>query len=326
MRDYFATFPSGCQQIVAQRLQKIPNAQLIVSDVQDGLVLFKSSLSHGQLSELRFFTNVFQLLADLGQQESIELAARVAMAADMSALPLKAGFAVHVRVASQPTSLESLAQLQHAVSAANGGQPDSFKPDIALLLWLRADGRGLWGWQLPVAGYKHRRIEAGELRPELAHIMGLLAGLTPKQVVLDPFAGYGAIVRECLQGFHCDHVLAVEHNEHLVPHLKAIPRLVAKQGDAARLPHIQTHSVDRVITDPPWGKFAQATPEHLQRIYYESMQHMHRVLRAKGCVVMLTSVTFLPEVAAETGFAIEKQYNILVSGQKATLYKLRKLA
>lgn len=324
MQRYFATFTTGCQEIINNRLRRFARAELVVDGLQDGLVLFESSLTVNQLSELRFFTNVFGLLGDFGTQPTIDDAARLAAQTDLSALSAKAGFAIHTRVASQPVSLVGLQALQQAVSAANGGIPDSFKPDIELLLWLRADGRALWGWQLPRPGFKTRKLEPGELRPEFAHIMGLLASLDHKDVVLDPFAGYGAIVRECLQGFHCQEVVAVEHNEHLVPHLKSVPHLTAMQGDAARLPHIQTRSIDRVITDPPWGRFEPASPEHLQHIYYESFIQMHRVLRIKGCVVMVSGLEFVPQVAQEVGFVTEKQYNVLVNGQKAVLYKFRK--
>lgn len=326
MTRYFATFTSGVQDIIGKRLQKFPSGELTVEQLHDGLVLFSSSLSQGQLTELRFFNNVFVLLADLGQQPTIDAAAAAAVRADMGALPTKAGFKIHTRQANQTVGLQDLQALQRAVSDANGGMPDSFRPELELLLWVRADGQALWGQQLPRPGFKTRKLEPGELRPELAHVMGLLASLDSKDTVLDPFAGYGAIVRECLQGFHCKEVIGVEHNEHLVPHLKSIPHLIAKHGDAARLPHIETRSVDRVITDPPWGKFEHATPNQLEHLYYEAMVQMHRVLRVKGCIVMLTSLDFITKLASEIGFTIEKQYNVLVNGQKTTLYKLRKLA
>jgi 23S rRNA G2445 N2-methylase RlmL len=326
MMRYFATFVSGTQEIIGKRLSLFPNAELAVESIEDGLVLFNSVLTPNQLTELRFFNNVFGLLGDFGQLATIDEAARKAAKTDMSTLPPKAGFTIHTRMGNQTVGLKELQALQQAVADANGGMPDSFRPELELLLWLRADGRALWGWQLPRPGFKTRKLEPGELRPELCHIMGLLAGLDKKHTVLDPFAGYGAIVRECLQGFHCTEVIGVEYNEHLVPHLKSIPHLIAKHGDAARLPHIETRSIDRVITDPPWGKFEQATPEHLEHVYYESCIQMHRVLRAKGCIVLVTSVNFIGKIASEVGFTVEKEYNILVSGQKATLYKLRKLA
>lgn len=323
MNRYFATFVSGTQDIIGKRLQQFPHNELKVDELQDGLVVFGSNLRPAQLSELRFFNNVFVLLADLGQVGTIENAANHAANSDMTQLG-SARFKIYTRVANQTVGLASLKALERAVVGQTGGRMDSFKPTVELLLWLRADGRALWGQQLPRPGFKTRRREAGELRPELAHIMGLLAGLDRKHTVLDPFAGFGAIVRECLQGFHCPQVIAVEHNEHLVPHLKAIPRLVAKAGDAARLPHIETRSVDRIITDPPWGRFEPASLEHLRRIYHESFMQMHRVLRAKGCVVVLTGADFMPEIAENAGFVTEKAYRVLVEGQKAGLYKLRK--
>lgn len=324
--QYFATFVSGTQEIIGNRLQRFSNTELKVDELQDGLVLFTSTLSTNQLSELRFFNNVFGLLADLGAQTSIDEAAKLAAQSDMSSLTAKAGFKIYTRMGNQTIGLKELGALQQAVVDQTGGIPDSFQPNLELFLWLRDDGRTLWGWQLPRPGFKTRKLEHGELRPELAHIMGLLASLDSKDSVLDPFAGYGAIVRECLQGFHCQEVVAVEYNEHLIPHLKSIPRLIAHQGDAARLPHVETHSMDRVITDPPWGKFAQAGPEHLERIYHEAFIQIHRALRLKGCVVMLTAVPFVIEVAEQVGFTLEKQYHILVNGQKADLYKFRKLA
>src|SRR5688572_12762696 len=252
---YFATFTSGVQEIIGNRLQKFPKAEITVESLQDGIVIFSSNLSTNQLTELRFFNNVFALMGDLGVQESLDAAAAAAIKTDMSSLPPKAGFKIHTRIGSQTAGLADLPTLQRAVTDANGGMPDSFRPEAELMLWLRADNHALWGWQLPRPGFKTRTLEPGELRPELAHVMELLASLDRKDTVLDPFAGYGAIVRECLQGFHCQEVIGVEYSEHLVPHLKSIPHLIAKHGDAARLPHVETRSVDRVITDPPWGKF-----------------------------------------------------------------------
>lgn len=321
---YFATFVSGAQDIIGNRLRRFSRAELVLEELHDGLAIFSADISENQISELRFFNNEYRLIADLAHCDTIAQAAQKASELPLSGMP-QGGFKLEVRDANQPVGLES-AQLQTAIATKTGGTPDSFKPAVTYLLLKRDDGRTLFGWRLPKPGYKQRRLEQGELRPELAHIIGLVAGIDHKTVVLDPFAGYGAIVREALQGFHAAEVIAVEYNEHLVPHLKSIPHLIAKQGDAARLPHIATRSIDRVVTDPPWGKYEATESHHLEHVYYGSLQQMHRVLRTKGCAVILSAAPFLPKLAAETGFAVERQYSLLVNGQKATLYKLRKLA
>ncbi|HSE61094.1 MAG TPA: hypothetical protein VLA88_02250 [Candidatus Saccharimonadales bacterium] len=309
---YFASFVSGAHSIVGDRLAKFPNAELAVEELQDGLVVFESTLKQEQLSELRFFNNVYQLLATDTAVSELPI----------PDLPKDSTVIVRVREGSQPTTPPD--ELTERVLASHL-TPSAHNPDNELLLWRRKDGRMLWGLALPKAGFKMRRLEQGELRPELAHILGLVAGLDSKDIVLDPFAGYGAIVRECLQGFHCTEVIAMEHNEHLIPHLKSIPRLIALHGDAGSLPHINTRGVDRVITDPPWGEFSHMSSDELWRLYHGAFMQIHRVLRTKGVVVMLTAAPFLPDVAAETSFDIVKQYPILVNGRKATIYKLRKI-
>jgi tRNA G10 N-methylase Trm11 len=306
MKPYFATCVTGAEEIVTARLQQHPNGELKVQHSKPGLVMFDSTLSPNQLSELRFFNNVYLLLAD-GQMPSLPAGTKVTLRA---------------RAGSQPT-VQPADLLQKLAGA--GYEVVAHKPEVELLYWVRDDSQVLWGQMLPRPGFKTRKLEAGELRPELAHILGLVASVDSKDAVVDPFAGYGAIVREMIAGFHCQNVIAVEHNEHLVPHLKSIPNLIAVHGDAGQLAHIETRSIDRVVTDPPWGEFGEYKPDELKKLYHAALIQMHRVLRAKGCAVILSAADFLPELALENNFTIEKQYSILVSGNKATIYKLRKV-
>lgn len=322
---YFATFIPGTRDIIYQRLSKFSNASLAVNHIFDGLVIFDSSLTIAQLSELRFFNNVFVLLHDFGErtEPAVNILPEV-LGVALPELPYGDAFTVKVSEANTFVSADTKKAAGY-IAGITTKIPSAHRPDDEFLLLRRSDGHTLWGWRLPRAGFKQCTLEQGELRPELAHIMGLVAGLTPKMTVLDPFAGYGGVVREALQGFHAKEVVAVEQNQHLIPHLKSIPRLVAVQGDAKQLAHIQSRSIDRVITDPPWGDFAQADPAELRALYRHALAQMHRVLRVKGAVVTVTSAPFLPEVAAETSFDVVKEYPILVSGRKATIYKLRRL-
>lgn len=305
MKPYFATFVTGAEEVINARLQKYHNGELKVQSIEPGLVLFESALSPNQLSELRFFNNVYEALPDGAVPQ----------------LPAGTKVTLRARAGSQPT--QPPAELAQKLVGA-GLEVVAHKPDTEVLYWQRQDGRVLWGLMLSRPGFKTRKLEQGELRPELAHILGLVASVDSKDAVVDPFAGYGAIPREMLQGFHCQKVIAVEHNEHLVPHLKSIPNLIAMHGDAGQLAHIETRSIDRVVTDPPWGDYKQYGPGELEKLYRASLVQMHRVLRAKGCAVILTAADFLVDLATENGFTVEKQYPILVSGSKATIYKMRK--
>lgn len=312
MKKYFATFVSGAQEIIGQRLNTFPGSDLRVLGLHDGLVVFESALSENKLGELRFFNNIYELLAT-----------GIRDAASLPVSQLDGTFTVRHSIQNQPSPISD--ELKNAIAAKSGAAFTSHRPRHELLLLERADDSVLWGRLLPRAGFKRRTVEQGELRPELAHILGLVAGVGAKDTALDPFAGYGGIAREMLHGFHVKSMVAVESNEHLIPHLKSIPRLVAVHGDARQLAHVHTRSIDRVVTDPPWGEFAEQPESQLRTLYAHAFAQMHRVLRAKGAVVILTAAPFLPEVAKAAQFDVIKQYPILVNGRKATIYKLRKI-
>lgn len=313
---YFATFISGAHDIVNQRFAKFPNNDLRVLELHDGLVLFESGLRANQLTELRFLNNVYELLDDLGVPKKLNIT-------DLDVGRLHGSFTVRAITDGQPANIPL--GLREHIANLSGATFTAHKPDTEFLLLTRRDGRMLWGRALPRPGFKQRTIEQGELRPELAHLLGLAAGLDAKDTVLDPFAGYGGIVRECLQGFHVKKVIAVEQNERLIPHLKSIKGLVALKGDARQLAHIETRSIDRVVTDPPWGQHEHMSEPELRALYRHALTQMHRVLRAKGAVIMLSAAPFMDEVAGETAFDVVKEYPVLVNGRKASIYRLRKL-
>lgn len=166
------------------------------------------------------------------------------------------------------------------------------------------------------------------MRPELTHILGLVAGVSSRDVVLDQFAGYGAIPLEIIAGFSPQKVIAVEQNPALAARLKVVAAdkrsLIVHQGDAQHLSYVPDLSVTHIITDPPWGQFA-AAPD-LSRFYLQVLQEAVRVLRAGGVAVVLTGAPheFRRALAHLSVLAEVKHYNVLVSGKKAEIIKLRK--
>jgi 23S rRNA G2445 N2-methylase RlmL len=129
-----------------------------------------------------------------------------------------------------------------------------------------ADDRGMFGLRvfdqpLHRRAYKTRSHE-GSLHPPLAFAMAMLAGIRPTSSVLDPFCGAGTLLVEAaslqpsaaLHGFDidADRVAAAEENAR-----NADAKVVFVTGDAARMP-IDSRSVDRVITNPPWGIAVEA--------------------------------------------------------------------
>ena len=169
----------------------------------------------------------------------------------------------------------------------------------------------------------------GELRREIAHIMSTLSNPTPKDVVLDPFAGYGAIPLERAQNFPYREIIAIEKDDYLVSRLKQKVRTVKKninvlRGDALVLSEIKNSSIDKIITDPPWGEYKEIS--NISIFYRDMLREFVRILRPDGVVVILISAKEIFESILQDQFSqifkIKSKYDILVSGKKAAIYQL----
>ncbi|GAA3731982.1 TRM11 family SAM-dependent methyltransferase [Salinactinospora qingdaonensis] len=134
----------------------------------------------------------------------------------------------------------------------------------------------------------------GTLHPPLAAAMALLADSEPGQWVLDPCCGTGTLLIEAgalapgaqlLGGDHDGATLtAAVSNADLVGLADANP-LTWTRADAGRLP-LATGGVDRVVSNPPWGRqvTAHGTLAEQPHLFYSELR---RVLAPQGRAVLL---------------------------------------
>ena len=88
--------------------------------------------------------------------------------------------------------------------------------------------------------------------------------------------------------------------------------------DATHLP-LDTASVDRVISNPPFGK-QLSSPEAIEPLYRAMVREYDRVLRPDGRAVLLTSPgPVLREAARDVGWIAVRQVRLQVLGQLAMI-------
>ena len=164
--------------------------------------------------------------------------------------------------------------------------------------------------------YKHSHVP-GSLKPTVAAALASLVGVGPGMQVLDPCCGAGTILIES-QAYQAQAwggdidlqaVMAARQNA-----AEAGASIQLQCWDALSLP-IAGQSVDRVISNLPWGR-AVKTAKDLAALYTGIGKEIKRVLAPGGKAAFLTNQ---PELVQINGLKCETQLEISLFGQTPTI-------
>jgi tRNA (guanine6-N2)-methyltransferase len=226
-----------------------------------------------------------------------------------------------------------------------GKFPASWQPadeNAAIEVWLTINGAtAVCGLRLSDRTMRHRTYKVehfrASLRPTMAAAIAWLGDLKPKQVVVDPMCGAGTILAEALlatrgkrlpDGSGWDltliggdidpaHVRATEAN------LRRLGPVQISSWDARDLP-LQTGSVDRILSNPPFGK-QLSTPAEIGPLYRGMVKEYDRVLRPGGKAVLLVAdATPLKDAVNRVAWRQQRQVSVRVLGQRALVCVFRK--
>ena len=270
-----------------------------------------SNLRTERLIEFRFFTNVYLVL----NESSLNSYKPFMRGSSFRLFSLVDG-------EPSPVGIDKKTTLTRQIESQLGLKLNANRSSNDIVLLKRTGQPEILTLRLPRAKHKREALPKGALRPELAHILLLVAAIKPKDVLLDPFAGYGSVPLEAVRGFGLKQVTAIDKDAKLLGRLARTGiRLV--EGDAANLDAIPDSSIDKIVTDPPWGIYTSL--EDLSNLYEQSLKAIDRVLKSRGVAVILSGNEQLDQIIKDnSNFELLKSYKILVSGKKAHIIKLQK--
>jgi len=351
-RKYLATFAPGFEIAVGDLLERtLPDCVNLV--LSSGMALFSHSADIETVTSLAFFNNVFLILREWNTAASpfhdlvkssagkSDLAAYKEPLVALATLASSGGGSFRVRFSkeNQFTSVDkSLMEFsEQFISRVTGLRADRMEPGIEFWYIIRREGRSFFAARLTKKTSTEKYLAKGELRPEIAQLLAGIARIgDDDRVLLDPFAGYGAIPEQ-LSILRHD---AIIHASDIDPNLTAslANRFSLKKnvsvhtGDALHLEWLEDASVDLVVTDPPWGFWdddAYKGERSIERLYDGMLKEFDRVLTPGGRAFVLTgakrefaeavgnSAAFRPSAAKE-----HFRTDILVNGKKSAVFAL----
>jgi 16S rRNA G966 N2-methylase RsmD len=327
-RDVLLLCPAGFERIVSTAAARdLPGYRRI--EVSPGYVRCRGSVAIETLTALPYATNAFDVVASVPRSDpSRELAAltrELRRTRPPVWSPRPGPFRLRIfddgRFASTGTAEAS--RLAAALADWSGLRQDPRGGHLELWVVRRRDARStVLGTRL---GGRRVSPARGSLRPEIAAALVRLAPL--EGTVLDPFAGSGAIGVAALEAGA--RVWLNDASPQSLDLVRTVPRALRRRVHETHLDVsdlVSAHGapkVTAVVTDPPWGIFAQ-TREPVDDLYARFAAAMATLLEPGRPMVVLTGAP--PEVdgalTRARSFEIIEEAGVLVNGKKARVLRL----
>lgn len=339
MNSYFSTFITGFDKIISNELAThLKGVEILL--LTDGLVVYKTTSSLGEIKKLKFLNNSFVLLKkfDNVSGSSVKNIVKTLIQDKNLTKVIRENFSKHemkfrirASIKNQFVAIDKnlLRTLEEKITrSVRNLRVDRSLPDIEFLITIRSEGFGLAGAQFTSRPNYEKTLEKGELYPELSYILCLISEPSKDDIFFDPFAGHGSIPAQRFS-FPYERIIVGEIDRDLQLKLekKFGKKVTVEPANALSLSMFNDNSIDKIVTDPPWGLYD--TEKDIPKFYVTALGEFNRILKKSGVMVILTAQKELTEellVKFKDQLKLEEKYSTLVSGKKAGVYKISKVA
>ena len=337
---YYGTFAPGLQGVIEgilrERLRDVKIRKLL-----DGAAVFETA---GDWGALCCFNNLFEaahILERPKPAEALESHIRY-LCSRRDPGPVIRGsgaasrsFRIVCSFENQPARVGERvrAEAERYIARHAGLKVNRSGADAEFWFLYRREGFSICMRRLTRRGSSEKTLRPGELPPPLAYALCWLSGPSAEDAAADPFCGSGAIALQRVKGFPFRRFYASDIDRRAAACTREKldgaglgDRCRVQQGDLFDIfPFIPEGSLDRIITDPPWGMYAQ-TPVPLGEFYCKMLGVFARLLKSDGLAVVLTAAKEeLSGAVLQSGaFRVDEAVPILVSGKKAMVFRLAK--
>jgi 16S rRNA G966 N2-methylase RsmD len=335
---YLSTFITGFNDIAQLALAKsLKDARIDL--VLDGLIVYRTSAGINQVRQLNFLNNTFIVFKQIKDSSNTTLNTILTLATKTdiqptisSTLPHRpATFRVKTFKENQPVAADKqlISTLESQLNQIPNFNLNKSNSQYEFWCFTRREGYAFYALKITRNENYERTLPKGELRPELAHLLCLLSEPKSTDVFLDPFAGHGSIPLARSKMIPAISIIAGDNNADLVNALKSKVKankklITTTQLDAVHTP-FEPQSITKIVTDPPWGIFEKDL--NIQQLYTDMLTEFCRILKPNGIAVILTAQKdlFIETLKTQPSLQLLSEHTTLVSGKKASVYKLIKL-
>lgn len=324
MAEYISTFTTGFSDVIPEALAKLlPGVKVL--KVYDGLVNYKYEGKEENIKRVLIFNNSFLVIKKF-QGRNCEVNSMVKSIISLKSFPvLRKPFRIRYSVNNQFIGMNKTytRQIEEKVCRLANTRVDRVSPQIEYWFIKRSENIGFFCRLLNKRKFTEKNLNKGELRPEFAYLMCMFGKLNKSSIVMDAFAGYGAIPKQIKKNFRFSKLYVSDLNPECVIRLNVYfensKNIDVGLRDALNMKDIESNTIDVIITDPPWGYYEQI--DDIEQFYVDMLLEFNRVLKTSGKLIILSARKNEFETAvSKQKFRVEKRYDTLVNGKKASVY------